>query len=388
MALTGRGWAVLVAAAASYALGFWAGYPLLRALGGAAAGAVVVAVLFTVSKPAVTIHRVVHPDRVERGKAALATLVVGNDRSRRQNGFTAIDAAGDDRRRVAIRSLPPGGEATYRYELPTSRRGRIAVGPLQLERADPLGLARSGRTAGDRATLWVHPRRHPVRTTRGSHPRHHHEGRTADESLRGSADLRDVREYVIGDEVRHLHWKATARTGQLMVRDYVDPDQPRLAVLLDDRAGMLSPELFEEAVEVAASILHASAMSGHITRLLTCSGLDVPTPGGAAAARQLLDALCVLEQSGGRDLQAVPQALSTARSMGGGLVVVSGTGGRAELAGIAGLRARHSVLAVLLLSDDATGAAGAALEGVQVLTAADAGQAVSLWNGAVAKVPG
>lgn len=374
MRLTRRGIAVLGASVVLYVAGLSAGYPLFRALAGTGVAVVAAAVLLSVRRPAVTVSREVHPDRVERGKAALATLRVSNPSARRHPGFTAADRAGEIRRRVTIRALPGNGEATYHYELPTQKRGRMTVGPLQLERSDPLGLTRSGRPAGEHATLWVHPRRHPVRTVRGSHPRHHHEGRAADDSLRGSTDLRDVREYVIGDEVRHLHWKATARTGQLMVREYADPDQPRLTVLLDDRAFALTAELFEEAVEVAASILFDAVLSGQVTRLLTTGGLDV-TPSGPSAARQVLDALCLLEQSGGSG--EVGDAWSAARSAGGRLVVVGGNDDalRAEAA-----KESSRVLAVVQLSPGQAAASGST---VRVLTAPDAVAAVGLWNGAV-----
>jgi len=98
-----------------------------------------------------------------------------------------------------------------------------------------LGLAANRLSAGESTLLWVHPRTYPMGVSVAGHPRHHHEGRTTEKSLRGSFDLREVREYVVGDDVRHLHWKAAARTGQLMVRDYADPDQPRFTVLLDNR---------------------------------------------------------------------------------------------------------------------------------------------------------
>ncbi len=96
--------------------------------------------------------------------------------------------------------------------------------------------------------------------------------------MRGSMDLRALREYVVGDELRHLHWKATARTGQLMVSEYVDPAQPWCVVLLDTRVDVLVPDAFEEAVEVAASILWESCEQGRPARLSTTTGFRTDTP--------------------------------------------------------------------------------------------------------------
>lgn len=337
---------MLLASIALYLLGEWAGYAVFRALAGPGLGAVLVALLLTARRPRVAVSRDVFPDRVERGRPALARLRVRNPSSRRQPGFTAQDAAGPGRQAVTVRALPPGGEATYHYELPTSRRGRFTVGPLVVERSDPLALAGWRMSTGEVAALWVHPRRYPVDAVVGGRPRHHHEGRAVDDSLRGSADLRDVRPYVVGDEVRHLHWKATARTGQLMVRDYADPHQPRLSLLLDTRSEALTAAAFEEAVDLAASVLCASAMAGHHSRLLTSSGTDLATAGGPLAARELLDVLCEVGQGPAAGCPLVPPVLSGGRSTGGGLVVV--TGHSSSVSSVAGLQNRYSVLVVAL----------------------------------------
>ncbi|MGW1343914.1 DUF58 domain-containing protein [Kribbella sp. NPDC002412] len=376
MRLTGRGVAVLIGSIAAYALGEIAGYAVFRALGGIGLGALIAATVLTVRQPQVTVQRVLSPDRVERGRPALATLRVRNEGTRWQASFAAHDSAGDERQEVRIRRLGPGSEATYRYELPTSKRGKIAVGPLTLERRDPLGLARNSRATGEVATLWVHPKRHPTKTVVAGRPRHHHIGRTADDSLRGSADLRDVRPYVVGDEVRHLHWKATARTGQLMVRDYADPDQPRLTVLLDTRREPLSPATFEEATEVAASILFAASTAGHRCRLVTTSGVDVAAPGGAVASRLFLDELCVVGQRDDRSGGLLPPVLTTGTSAGGAIVVVTGVRGSA--AELAPLLSRYSSVTVLGLGD-AQGVAP--ILGAQVILGGSAPEALQQWTG-------
>ncbi|TDO50639.1 uncharacterized protein (DUF58 family) [Kribbella sp. VKM Ac-2527] len=377
MRLTGRGIAVLVTSIAAYVIGEWAGYAFFRALAGLGLGALVAATVLTVRQPQVSVRRDLSPDRVERGRPALATLRVRNTGSRWQPAFAAHDVAGDAREQVRIRRLGPDSEATYRYELPTSRRGRIAVGPLTLERRDPLGLARNSLATGEVATLWVHPRRHPTRTVVAGRPRHHHVGRTADDSLRGSADLRDVRPYVVGDEVRHLHWKATARTGQLMVRDYVDPDQPRLTVLLDTRSETLPEATFEEAAEVAASILFAASMAGHRCRLLTSAGADLAAPGGALASRQFLDELCLAKQSDDR-AALLPPSLTTGASSGGAIVVV--TGARGTASDLAPLLVRYGSVTVLGLGP-VRGIAP--ILGARVILAGDATDALQQWSGVI-----
>ncbi|WET82415.1 DUF58 domain-containing protein [Amycolatopsis sp. QT-25] len=386
MRLTGRGTGLAAAAVLLYGVGELAGYPLLRAVAGAAVGALLAGVALAVRRPRVEVRREVFPDRVERGRPALARLLVGNPGTRRQPGFTAREHGEHGAElAVSVRPLAPGGEATYHYELPTRRRGRFVVGPLVLERADPLGLVRRPLPAGDTATLWVHPKLHPMRAPATGHPRHHHEGPTTDDSLHGSADLRDVREYVVGDEVRHLHWKATARTGQLMVRDYVDPDHPRFTLLLDTRSKVLSGDAFEEAAELAASLVNAAAAAGHRCRLITSTGEDLTTFGGAQAARRLLDVLSGVRQDPAADRPMIPVALSRKGVRGGCLVVVTGRAGP-ELRGLAVVRPHFSSMFVLGVGTHGLGMDGLGVHGVEGvprarrISAADAAEAVSRWN--------
>lgn len=368
--LTRRGAGVLAATAGLFILGHWAGYPFFLAISGAGAGALIAAIVATGRRPRVVVSREVYPDRVERGRPAVATLRVRNPARRRHGAFTAGDRVGAETRRVDIRALAPNAETAHRYELPTERRGRHQVGPLVLERADPFGLGYRRLTTGETATLWVHPRVHVMSPPGGGRPRHHHEGAAVDERLRGSEDLREVREYVHGDEIRHLHWKATARTGALMVRDYVDPHQPRFTVLLDSR--LRGPRL-EDAVDAAASLAGAAARADRPTRLVTSGGLDVDTGGGSRAVRPLLDALCVLEPSSGPAL--VPEGLS--RSGVGGLAVVTAGGRPADRAAVAALRERYSPLIVFVLGDAET---FGGIPGAVVLPVSDAADAARRWN--------
>jgi len=291
--------------------------------------------------------------------------VVRNISTRRQPGFAAGDRIGTRLHRIQVRPLAGGAEATYRYELPTAERGRIQVGPHVLRVCDPFDLVRRELTTGDVTHLWVYPRRHAMRPVHAGHPRHHHDGPITDPPLRGSADLLAVRQYVLGDEVRLLHWKATARTGQLMVREYADPAQPLVTVVLDTRPAALSAPSFEDAVEVAASLLSASSMAGRYCRLITSTGTDTPARTGPAAARALLEELCLAARDGPQG-PLVPAALAANRP-GGAVVVLTG------LAGELGAVGRWRPDAVFRFGGHGT------VDG-SVLVVRDAADAVARWN--------
>lgn len=374
MRLTWRGLGTLVAAPVLFALGEVAGYPVLLGLAAVAVGAVVAALAVTSRRPRVEVTRQVYPDRVERGRPAFVALRVRNPNSRRQPAFTAADYIGTQPLRMAVRSLAGGAEVPYTNEVPTERRGRHRVGPLVLDRSDALGLARSRLSLSDTATLWVYPRVYPVRVDATAQLRQHHDGQASETAPRGSLDLREVREYVVGDEVRHLHWKATARTGRLMIRDCADPNQPQFTALVDNR-----PEnpAFEEAVEIAASMLVGAVNADHRGRLVSSSGVDVPTGGGSSAVRRLLDELCVLDRAEETGLPLVHRALS--RSGGGSLVAVSAAVSPTDRAALASLRASYPDLVVISLGGVVD------VPGARVLDASNALDAIRRWHAVVAR---
>jgi uncharacterized protein (DUF58 family) len=373
--LTGRGKALLAGAVALLAVGMLLGMPLLRGLAGFALAAVAVAVVPTLGVVRPSVRREIHPDRVQRGTPAVAQLIVSNESARRQPAFVARDTVGDTNVEVTVRELPAGGSARYLYELPTEKRGRIAVGPLVLERTDLLGLAQTRIEVGDPVDLWVYPRRHPVRLPAAGRPRLHHEGDPPPFPVRGSMELRALREYVVGDEPRHLHWKATARTGQLMVREYVDPAQPWGMMLLDDRASALTPERFEEAVEVVASLLWEACERDQPTRLCTTSGVRIDSVGGADAARALLDRLSSLSQADRSDL-GLDLATATGQRHAGWCAVVGGAASRDVAVAVR----RFARAVVIDLS--ATGGDEAGVPTIRVANAADA---VRGWNAVIAR---
>jgi hypothetical protein len=161
-----------------------------------------------------------------------------------------------------------------------------------------------------------------------------------------------------------------------MVCDYADPTTPRFTVLLDTRAEALDPDGFEAAVELAASLAHAAALAACHTRLCSTTGLDVPTLGGLAASRHLLDRLCEVAQQPGPPVR--PRALFGRTPPGGDLVHV---GGAAEPALLSALRRRFRQVVVCDLRADP---APAVLPGVTRLAVRDPAGAAAAWNALVA----
>ncbi|GIH18855.1 hypothetical protein Raf01_70270 [Rugosimonospora africana] len=320
-------------------VGAWfLGYAELAVLGTGCLAALVLGRLVLLRRTPLRVHREVAPTRVTRGEEALGVVTVGNLGRRVTRPLVATDRCGDSDVSVEIPRLRPGTSNTTTYFLPTSRRGEIPVGPLRLSATDPLGLFRRVHAYGDPATLLVHPRTVAIGALPSGRAANV-DGPTSDTAPSGTVTFHALREYVFGDDLRHIHWRTSARTGRLMVRHLVDSSLPRTIVLLDNReASYVDSEGFEVAVDVAASILLAAARSGFPIAVLTADGPYFTAEGGRAETGTLLRQLALVRAAGPADLAAVIGAVRPGQS-GGSLSMVTGTAGAEEIDRLSGVRA-------------------------------------------------
>jgi uncharacterized protein (DUF58 family) len=363
---TPLGWGTLAGSLLLYTAGLLLGYPepVVLALGGTLALAGALA--WTAPRPRLEIRREVTPLKVPRGEAAVAVLHVRNRGRRALSGLRAGDRFGGTEQTVDVPRLPIGSTRTVSYPLPTGQRGEIPVGPLRLIRADPLGLTRRVREYGEEAVLLVRPQTTDLPVLPSGRA-HHLEGPTSDNAPSGTVTFHTLREYVVGDDLRHVHWRSSARTGTLMVRQLIDASLPTTTVALDNRD---HPEL-ELAVDVAASVARAAAKAGFPVRLLTGEGVLLELKGGPADAEVLLDRLATL-RTGDRP---VSEVVRLARG-GGSLVVV--TCDAAEAGRVAGVRRRFDrVICLHATKEEATPSPG-----VTVLGIPDLGTLAASWRGA------
>ncbi|OLT25825.1 hypothetical protein BJF79_43975 [Actinomadura sp. CNU-125] len=163
--LTPLGRGTAAASAVLYAAGWWLGYPEPAAFAVAGLVAVAAAAVWTLPGPKLEVRREIGPAKVGRGEPATGILHV-TSAGRGVRGLTARDAAGSAEVAVDVPRLRAGATRTVSYGLPTDRRGRIAVGPLRLVRADPLRLARRVREYGARGRCWCAPGRSCCRRCR------------------------------------------------------------------------------------------------------------------------------------------------------------------------------------------------------------------------------
>ncbi|MET7400140.1 DUF58 domain-containing protein [Dactylosporangium sp. NPDC005572] len=322
--MTRRGAGLVVAGGAFTTVGVWLRYPEIAALGAAALLAVLAAVVAGRLPVRLTVTRTVAPGLVMRGGVCEVTLAVRNDARRLSVTATGADrrtvAGADERVPVPLVRLAPGATATVWYRVPTDRRGLVRLGPMSFGRADPFGLAAPPRAVGPVSVVVVYPRLHPIRVrlpgTR--HDPHGAGGRVPHGAV--SPDL--LRDYRPGDDLRQVHWRTSARTGALVVRERVDAGRARLRVLLDDRAEVHDDDTFEAACEAAGSVVAAALRDGTAVHLALVGGAEV------AEGRPLAAYLSLLARARPHPAGAEPRA--------GGSLCVTGRPGPAQLRAFAG----------------------------------------------------
>ncbi|WP_225831203.1 DUF58 domain-containing protein [Streptomyces sp. NK08204] len=220
------------------------------------------------------------------------------------------------RPRFVLDRVEPGGRREVSYRVRSDLRGRYPLGPLQLRLTDPFGMCELTRSFSDFDTLTVIPRVEPLATVRFSgEAKGYGDGRQRSLALAGEDDV-IPRGYRYGDDLRRVHWRSTARHGELMVRREEQPRRSHCTVLLDTRgvayAGAGPDSAFEWAVSGTASVLAHMLERGFSVRLLTDDGSALPGGGtdgfsgtgqeGADAAGLMMDTLAVIDHSDGTGL--------------------------------------------------------------------------------------
>ncbi len=308
--LTRRGWALsiggLLLALAGRLLGLLELYVLAAgcwALMGAA-------LVFLATHPAdVAARRTIAPHRVQAGDESLVELQLTN-RGRRSTPVVELRDpvdGGPRRARLLMAPLPPGAEERAQYRIPTERRGVLSVGPLEARRFDPLALSTRAAIVAPESELVVYPAVEvllPLPHAPGDDRR----GGFRRASAIGAAgeDFYALRPWVVGDDLRQVHWPSTARRDELMVRQHDVPWQGRTTVVLDARGTYHNAESLEQAVSAAASIAVASGRGGSLLRLITTDGGDTGFGTGPAHLDAVLEQLARIEAGHG-ELPDLPQ---------------------------------------------------------------------------------
>ena len=249
---------------------------------------------------------------------------------------------------------------TVSYRMPRLPRGRYRAGPLHIRLTDPFHLVDVRRSFNATDEIVVAPVVEPLRQVEP--PRSLDVGEDAGSHSVGArgADDASTREYRIGDALRKVHWRSSARTGALMVRQEERPWQGQLTVLLDLRAaahvdGPAAPDKDERrrsslewAVSAAASLATHGIVTGRDVGLL--ADIGGPTRLPLLSATQVAEHLAVVRPTTRADLEPLRGVLGTS-GRETSLVAVLGALDPRSLRTLAGVHPRGtsgSALALLL----------------------------------------
>lgn len=309
--LTRRGIGFGVAAFAVFLLAPTLSAPALLYASGLLLGLLVLAFVFVVAGHSrVRVDRTFSPQVVDPGHEVRARLVVTNTSSVPcpesvwSDHLPAVVAGAASGVMPSLAAAGSRGAAVSAdYTISSSTRGAHLVGPLRVRVIDPFGLVERQRDFGEPHEVTVLPRRYDLPAIRPTGSDENGATRPAPHQVGLGDDDIIARAYQSGDALKRLHWKATARRGELMVRQEEQQMNPRAAVLIDldadshgtarDRGGdwEYSPGL-EWAVAAGASIVTHLARAGYIVSMGSpCGQIDAEVSEGHDSLRDVMMAL-------------------------------------------------------------------------------------------------
>jgi len=304
--LTLRGGVTLLVGAAALASAYILGWPELVILGCFAVALPLLAALFVLSfRPRWTVSRSSASVVVPLGSTAVlrASFVAGTGRRPAGVWQDRLPWPPGVTEESPLR-LPRGGStASLSYRITPPRRGIFEVGPLLVAVADPFGLTRRDLPLGPVQRLVVTPEAVPLAADvlalapeGGSAHRFHQHAVVGDDDLM-------TRAYRPGDALRRVHWRSSARQGELMVRENELPNNAEALIVLDTRGSGypdasrnrrpdgVESESFEWALRMTASLTEHLTNAGVPARVIETAPPQLPPLSRHAEFREGLAAI-------------------------------------------------------------------------------------------------
>ena len=248
---------------------------------------------FLLGRTHVAVELKVEPVRVVAGESVAADIRVSNTASSRLLPTVLDLPVGETLQRYGIPTLGPGDAHEEQLTLRTERRGVIPLGPATTRRGDPLSLFSRDVEWTEVVEVLVRPPMVPLESL-GAGLLRDLEGVPIDAVSQSDLAFHALREYVPGDDLRHVHWRSSAKAmgvagqTQLLVRQYLDTRRSHATVVVDDQESSWGdPEDFETAMSVAASLAVRALLDDFETSFMCGDQAASGTSGNKA-----LDAIC------------------------------------------------------------------------------------------------
>ncbi|MFC0676125.1 DUF58 domain-containing protein [Brachybacterium hainanense] len=289
------GWAVLGAAALCWTAGSLAHLTELNALALVLTIPLLIAALFVLGRAQYAVTLDLQSHRVVVGTRAVGRVQVANPSQRLILPSRIELAVGRASAQFLVPRLAPEASHEELFAVPTVRRAVLVVGPVRSVRDDPLSLMRRQVTWAKAQELYVHPRTVRLDESASGFLRDL-EGTPSSDLSSSDIAFHALRDYTPGDDRRHVHWRTTARTGRLMVRQFEETRRSHVVVALgtrrDDYAG---EDEFELAVSAAASIAAQTIREEKELTAITPEARQ-----RTAGLRQMMDDYTVIDRVPGR----------------------------------------------------------------------------------------
>ncbi|WP_026553908.1 DUF58 domain-containing protein [Arthrobacter sp. 35W] len=300
------GWVVLATAVVLWTVGSMYGWQEAKVAALVAALLLVIGTGFILGRSSYGITLDLARTRVAVGDHAVGSIEVQNTAARTMLPAALELPVGAATALFHLPRMKPGEVHEDLFTIPTTRRAVITVGPVRSVRADPLHLLRRQVLWTDPTDLFVHPKTTALDGSAAGFLKDL-EGLPTVELSSADVSFHALRDYVPGDDRRHIHWKTTARTGKLMVRQFEETRRAHLAVALS-----VNPDEYEReedlelAISAAASIGRQAIREARELSVLTQRG-----PVRSETGRNLLDDMTRLQATARRG-----SSVDLARSMG------------------------------------------------------------------------
>jgi len=283
---TPAGRATVIVMVAAWLLGVRLGWQELFLVVAFCLIALLIAVGFVAGRPSLNIAIELDPARVSVGTPAAGRLVATNRSRARLRALNVEVPVGLNRPTFPIPSLAAGASRDELFVVPTDRRAVIPIGPPTAVRTDPLGLLRRDAVEPTTVELFVHPKIIRLDSLSPGLQRDL-EGQASRDLSNSDLAFHALRDYVAGDDRRHVHWRSSAKAGRLLVRQFQDTRRSQLTVVVDGAAASYrTDEEFELAMSVAGSICVRAVADSHDVCLVAASGAVT-----AASRHRIMDTL-------------------------------------------------------------------------------------------------
>ena len=263
------------------------------------------------------------PRRIFARRPFLMEIAVENRKAKLASYSIEVEDLVADRpldKRCYFLKIPAGRTQRTSYRHTFSRRGRQQFDGFRVATKFPFALFHKSRRVHEIGEVIVYPAVLPISLPA---PRARAHGETATNLIGRRGDFFGLREYRDGDDRRAIHWRSTARTGRLLVREYEKESQRRASIFVDN-AMPAEPEdeqvdALEKAISTAASLASAYLASGYAVRVVA-RGLHIPFAGGEIHLDRVLRGLALLEHA------AADQPFSGRAAPRGENLIVAGPG--------------------------------------------------------------